>query len=401
MGVGSIIQRMQRSVIWQDLYRTSYKILQSSERGHLLSYLKELESKATVGFSLSDVCFIDHVRDLIEAVRIDPGLAALVVVPGKWPRRAYKEETYRYLSTRYGLEYGIDAFAHHWLEQAAPSALIEVAATEYRLPALSKRILYAHGLAGLNFSKDAAHIRQTDRYDALFLTGPMQRRMLEVAARHYEVKLPLCYDIGYLRGDRLRGRVFDKGAFCRLFEIDEAPVVTYAPTWGEFSSTIDWIEKIVCVCEEMDVNLLLRLHPIMFTGESSYQTAGINWSVRLPEIIKGARRTRLATNNDIDDVLLASDVMITDVSGLGIEFLSLGKPTVFLPADKYFSLFGSDRPEMWCRTRPVPQNERELALAIEYALSNRVGDIPICDLVYHENVSLQVALSTIKDVVEK
>ena len=356
------------------------------------------DGRHRIGFSMVTGNSLEHMRNLISA--FDDSESCLSVLVGDRSMTTINDEVDDFLNRRHTIAANRVIFPYALAKDLSLNLLLEAGAGRYPIPKGCKRILYAHGMAGLNFSKYSESVRLIDHFDALFLNGPMHRRALELAAKQHGVALPDMYDIGYLRGDRLRAMSpsFDRHAFANRHNLDSAPIVTYAPTWGEFSSTKDWIETVVSACESLGVNLFLRLHPFMFQSQSRYRTGGIDWNAALRKLMAGTERVRISTGHSIDELLLASDLLITDVSGLGPEFLSLEKPVVFLPAEKFFNLFGRDRAEMWCRDRPEPTNAIELRAAIVDALAGQGSRVPVETLVYNKGRSPEAAMQAIESL---
>jgi len=351
-----------------------------------------------IGISLLDGISLEHTRGL--ATELDESKTMLPILVGVRAMTNGKGELAAYLRQRRTIDENRAVFFFPWIKNLSIEVLFDSSVTRFPTPKTCKRILYAHGMAGLNFAKNSEAVTLVKYYDALFLNGPMHRRALEIAAHSHGVRLPTMYDIGYLRGDRLRllSHAFDRKAFADRHALDAGPIVTYAPTWGEFSSTKDWIETTIAVCESLGVNLFLRLHPSIFQSKSWYWTGGVNWTAALADLTAKTRRVRISTGQSIDELLLASDLLITDVSGLGPEFLSLEKPVVFLPAEKFFNLFGRDRAEMWCRDQPEPTNAIELRAAIVDALAGQRSRMPVETLVYNKGRSPEAAMRAIESL---
>jgi CDP-glycerol glycerophosphotransferase len=104
--------------------------------------------------------------------------------------------------------------------------------------------------------------------------------------------------------------------------------VLYAPTWRSFCETklfpferVDFF-RLSDFLEENNINIFLRLHP--------------NFEESTPkEMTNIARVTTLFSSEvtDINDILGAFDLLITDYSSIYIDFLVTHKPILFLPYD--------------------------------------------------------------------
>jgi len=379
-----------------------YRVTVRKEAEAVKEYCNSNSPKSLVAFALSQLYSLEHVRGLVERLKDDEKMHPMLFCPTKWVpgSKLKKVELFKFLSSRYGIIYNENLFAYPWLKSSSIKLFFELSLSSYGSELKCPKVLYTHGMAGLNFSKDLQHIKFVGRYNAIFLNGPLHKKALLVAQKKYGVELPRMYEIGYLRGDRLleRQEMFNKKDFLKDMGLPDLPTVIYAPTWGDFSSTVEWIDDVVAVCGDIGVNLLLRLHPIMLTGEAAWKTGGVDWSKRLVDIEKNHSHVTVAMSHDIDDIMLAADVMITDVSGLALEFMSIDKPVVFLPAPRYFKIYGSDRPEKWCKPDYEIQSKNDLKHELNKAVRGEINLFPADKLVYNRGKTLEVMLKTVEEL---
>lgn len=384
------------------LLNSVYRTFVREEAEVVKTYCNRNNAKSQVAFALSQLYSLEHVRGLVDSLKNDKNMHPMLFCPTKWVpgSKLKKLELFKFLSSRYGITYNENLFAYPWLKSSNIKLFFELSLSSYGSELKCPKILYTHGMAGLNFSKDLKHVKFVNRYNAIFLNGPLHKKALLVAQKHYGGELPEMYEIGYLRGDRLleRNKTFSKKSFLETMGLPDLPTVMYAPTWGDFSSTVQWIDDVVDVSEDMGINLLLRLHPIMLTGEAAWKTGGVNWREKLADIEKSHAGVRVAMSHDIDDIMLAADVMITDVSGLALEFMSIDKPVVFLPAPKYFKIYGPDRPEKWCKPDYDIQSKNDLKNELNKAVRGEVPLFPTDKLVYNREKTLEVMLKTMKEI---
>jgi hypothetical protein len=186
------------------------------------------------------------------------------------------------------------------------------------------RIQMFHGVGGkYGFDAPTESLRAWHR---LFFVN---RRRLEncVAAGAVEADSPAVRLIGMPKVDRLVD-----GSLCRdtvlasLGLPPEQPTVLYAPTWSPASSLnrlgIDLIEEL---CRR-PINLIVKLHDRSRDQRPQY-SGGIDWPAAIaPHLSPG--RAVLASEADICPYLTAADVMITDHSSAGFEYLLLDRPIV-------------------------------------------------------------------------
>lgn len=382
------------------ILNTVYKTIFRKEDKSFRNYYKQFDSKLLIALNVGQAYFFEHIRDLVESLKENESIFPLLFSTTQWPQRRYKAELFSSLKSRYNIIYCKNLFAYPWIEESPVKAFLEVAITTYADGLRCPKILYTHGMAGLNFSKDLRHIKLLGKYTAIFLNGPLHKKALYTAQKYYGSRLPRMYEIGYLRGDRLlkMSETFKRKVFLESLQLLDLPTVVYAPTWGDFSSTSEWVDNVIDVCEDIGFNLLLRLHPVMFTGKAGWKTGGINWNDRLSNIEKKHPRVRIAMSADIDEIMLAADIMITDVSGLGLEFITMDKPVVFLPAPKYFEIYGSERPEKWCRPNYEIKNRADLRQELKKANDGDGFKFPVGELVYNRGKSLEIMIKRIEEI---
>ena len=382
----------------------AYRGLFRKEGENVKEYCRQNSSRALVGLSISHVHFMEHIRELVDALKSDEKMCPVLYTTTKQipMMKDKKTETFKFFLSRYNIAYNKDLFAYPWLKSSRLKLFLELTLSSYGSELRCPKVLYTHGMAGLNFTKDFKYVRYLQRYNAVFLNGPLHKKALLTAQGYYGVDLPPMYEVGYLRGDRLlkMSETFNRSLFLESLGLSDVPTVMYAPTWGDFSSTTEWIDKVVEVCGDMGINLLLRLHPIVLTLKAKWKTGGVDWNRKLHDIEKKYSYVRVAMSHDIDDIMLASDVMITDVSGMALEFLTMDKPVVFLPAPRYFEIYGTERPEKWCRPDYEIKDTAELKQDLRKALEGTGFKFPVDELVYNRGKVLNVMVQRIEEIIQ-
>jgi CDP-glycerol glycerophosphotransferase (TagB/SpsB family) len=122
------------------------------------------------------------------------------------------------------------------------------------------------------------------------------------------------------------------GTYCRdevvaSLDLDPArPTVLYAPTWSPASSLNAMGESLVRALMRMPINLVVKLHDRSRDLRERY-SGGIDWASRLAPLLP-PRRGVLAPGHDISPYLVGADLMITDHSSAGFEYLLLDRPIV-------------------------------------------------------------------------
>ena len=380
------------------MYRRLYK----DGRMDLQGVVNGNHSDSLVAFNLQYMTFYEHVCDIAKYLDTETQYTSVFISPTRKPEKPYKVATYDFLQKQ-GITLGSNLVENPWLKHLAPVAFIETAISGYSAEVTCPKIIYTHGMGGLNFSKDLSYIKYVSRYDGIFLNGPLQRMALIAAQKKYGGTLPEMYEVGYIRGDSLINMeyTFDTIEFIKQLGLDLRPTVLFAPTWGKFSATRDWIDDVVRVCNELDLNLLLRLHPILLTGKSVYETGGVDWNQKVKVILAQNKNVRFVNSYKCEEVMLASTVMLTDVSGMAMEYMVLDRPVVFLPCKLYFDLYGSDRPEAWCRHDTEITSYYDLKREISKALVSKSGIIPTEKLIFNRGRSIASFHGALEDVIRK
>jgi CDP-glycerol glycerophosphotransferase (TagB/SpsB family) len=102
--------------------------------------------------------------------------------------------------------------------------------------------------------------------------------------------------------------------------------VLYAPTWSPASSLNTMGEKLIEQLLALPINLIVKLHDRSRDLRPRY-SGGIDWMARLRPMLSRPH-AHLADSSDICPLLAASDVMVTDHSSCGFEYLLLDRPIV-------------------------------------------------------------------------
>lgn len=136
---------------------------------------------------------------------------------------------------------------------------------------------------------------------------------------------------GHLTGmpkmDKLVNGTFEREKVLESLGLDAAkPVVLYAPTWSPYSSLNRMGEPLVKNLLDAGYSVILKLHDGSRRKGIQY-SGGIDWPGRFKEMFKGVSAV-VAEGTDSCPYLAASDVMITDHSSIGFEFMLLDRPVI-------------------------------------------------------------------------
>lgn len=378
--------------------KKEYSTIRKRAKGYRNSSIKK------IGIGLTDAYYYEHVKTLYQFYqRANTKMMPSIILPNKWPDRRRKEKLYNALETNYGISERNGVFSSAVLSVLQLDAYLETSVSTYVFRTKAKKILYAHGLAGLNCGKDYSLIQHFKNYDAIFLTGPLHLRAIKTAQQKYGSELPEIYEIGYLRGDSLlkAEKKYQRIKFFDHVNISlSKKAILYAPTWGRFSSMEVWLNRIVKLSADMGMSLILRLHPLIFTSKDSSVTGGIDWNERLQKLVSKFPHVFIDKSQKADDAILASSVLVTDVSGIGLEYLVLDKPVVFLPSSEYFRIFGEDRPEYWVRPKKEIEIVNDLRCQLDEALSGKWLGFSD-EIVFNRGTALEKMSRAIENVVAR
>jgi hypothetical protein len=195
-----------------------------------------------------------------------------------------------------------------------------------RLPRGSRRILMFHGVGG-KFSHDYDTPQSSmRRWHRLFFVN---RRRMEnfIRAGAIEPTSDAARLVGMPKVDCLVDGSIDRNDVLLRLGLDPAvPTVLYAPTWSAASSLnvmgVDLIDGLL----KRRWNVLVKLHDRSRDPRPFY-SGGVNWPARLGALMND-KPARVIDDPDICPYLVAADVMITDHSSAGFEYLLLDRPLV-------------------------------------------------------------------------
>lgn len=186
------------------------------------------------------------------------------------------------------------------------------------------RIQTFHGVGGkYGFDAPTTSMREWDR---LFFVN--RRRLANfIKAGAIDADSPAIRLIGYPKADCLVDGSLDRHDILAGLGLDpDRPTVLYAPTWSPASSLNTMGEDVVRGLLSLGTNLIVKLHDRSLDLREQY-SGGVDWAARLRPLLDGGRAV-LASGHDISPYLAAADVMITDHSSAGFEFLLRDRPIV-------------------------------------------------------------------------
>ena len=193
-----------------------------------------------------------------------------------------------------------------------------------RLARGTARIQMFHGVAG-KYGFDAPTRSMRD-WDRLFFVN--ERRLKNyVAAGAIDASSPAARLIGMPKVDCLVDGSLRRDDVLRGFRLDPArPTVLYAPTWSPASSLNLLGVELVRRLLTLPVNVVVKLHDRSRDARPQY-SGGVDWVGRLRPLLAPPRGV-LALHANISPCLVAADVLVTDHSSCGFEYMLLDRPIV-------------------------------------------------------------------------
>jgi len=205
-----------------------------------------------------------------------------------------------------------------------------------RLRRCAQRISFFHGVAG-KYDLDApAGLPMGYEYYSrvAFINHDRMQRYLAAGVVSSEQAVL----VGYPKLDRLATGGYDAPATRASLGLREGrPTALYAPTYSPASSLHLAGEQIVRSLADSGVNVIVKLHDRSLDPDPRY-TAGVDWRLRFTALA-AARPDAVAfvESADASPLLAAADVMVTDHSSVGFEYLVLDRPLVVYDAPELAS----------------------------------------------------------------
>jgi CDP-glycerol glycerophosphotransferase (TagB/SpsB family) len=192
------------------------------------------------------------------------------------------------------------------------------------LPRGTKRVQVFHGVGG-KYGFDAPD-RSMREWHRLFFVNERRLRNC-IAAGAIDADSPAIRLIGMPKTDCLVDGSISRETVLASLGLDPSrPTILYAPTWSPASSLNAIGIDLTAAIGRRPVNLIVKLHDRSRDARKRY-SGGVDWVARLaPHLPPG--RGVIAGGHDISPYLVAADLMITDHSSAGFEFLLCDRPLV-------------------------------------------------------------------------
>jgi hypothetical protein len=192
------------------------------------------------------------------------------------------------------------------------------------LPRGTTRVKVFHGVGGkYGFDAPTEPMREWHR---IFFVNERRLRNI-VAAGALDPDSPAIKLVGMPKTDCLVDGSIRRNAVLASLGLDPGrATVLYAPTWSPASSLNAMGIPLLLRLAKMPVNVIIKLHDRSRDLRMRY-SGGIDWAGRVQPLLEPGRIV-LAPGHDISPYLVASDVMVTDHSSAGFEFLLCDRPLV-------------------------------------------------------------------------
>jgi hypothetical protein len=192
------------------------------------------------------------------------------------------------------------------------------------LPRGTCRIQVFHGVGGkYGFDAPTTSMRAWDRI--FFVNERRLRNFIKAGA--IDADSPAIRLVGLPKADALVNGSWTRAGVLESLGLDPArPTVLYAPTWSPASSLNAMGTELIRSLTAIDVNLVVKLHDRSRDMRTRY-SGGVDWVAALTPLL-AAPRGVLAPGHDISPYLVAADLMITDHSSAGFEYLLRDRPIV-------------------------------------------------------------------------
>jgi CDP-Glycerol:Poly(glycerophosphate) glycerophosphotransferase len=139
--------------------------------------------------------------------------------------------------------------------------------------------------------------------------------------------------VGYPKLDKLANGEIDVAEIRGRYSLADRPTALYAPTYSEASSLHVAGTDIVRALDAAGFNVLVKLHDRSLDSDPRY-TAGIDWRARFADVIAASTTGRIhfVEVADACPLLAAADLMVTDHSSIGFEFMVVDRPLIVFDA---------------------------------------------------------------------
>ena len=195
------------------------------------------------------------------------------------------------------------------------------------LPRGARRVQTFHGVAGKYrtvYDSPSNSMRDWDRL--FFINQRRLRHFIESGA--IDENSDAARLIGMPKLDCLVDGSLVRDEILTSLGLDPARrTILYAPTWSAHSSVVSMGEDLVKRLGEAGHTVIVKLHDRSRDALNYQHSGGVDWGARLEPLLQEYGGI-LAMGSNSSQYLPAADVMITDHSSVGFEYLLLDRPLI-------------------------------------------------------------------------
>jgi CDP-glycerol glycerophosphotransferase (TagB/SpsB family) len=252
-----------------------------------------------------------------------------------------------------------------------------------KLPRGTRRIQTFHGVAGKYSNVYDRPDHSLREWDRLFFIN--QRRLNNfIAAGAIDAGSPAICLIGMPKADCLVDGSLQRDDILRSLAIDPSRrTVLYAPTWTPYASLNAIGEELIEQLGRAGFCVIVKLHDNSRDADPR-NSGGINWVERLTPIIR-KHQGHLAARGTIAPYLVAADVMISDHSSAGFEYLLLDRPLIRI-----------EMPELMARTNIHPDYV-DLLVKASTTVRNTAETVQTVESAYADPAQLSMQRKAVAD----
>jgi CDP-glycerol glycerophosphotransferase (TagB/SpsB family) len=252
-----------------------------------------------------------------------------------------------------------------------------------KLPRGTRRIQTFHGVAGKYSNVYDRPDHSLREWDRLFFIN--KRRLNNfVSAGAIDADSPAICLIGMPKADCLVDGSLQRDDILRSLAIDPSRrTVLYAPTWTPYASLNAIGEELIEELGRAGFCVIVKLHDNSRDADPR-NSGGINWVERLTPILR-KHEGHLAAKGTIAPYLVAADVMISDHSSAGFEYLLLDRPLIRI-----------EMPELIARTN-IPPDYVDLLVKASTTVRNTAETLKGVESAYADPAQLSMQRKAVAD----
>jgi hypothetical protein len=213
-------------------------------------------------------------------------------------------------------------------------------------PQNAVKIILDHAMCSVKFQYHPQ--RFYEYYDYYFVTGKLNERKILMAVNKFELQKRITVvNVGYPKLDKLfKGDLPSRDETLSKLGLDPLrKTILYAPSWEEGLSMREFgIDLVRILLQDDAINVIVKPHPSLLVSpeDSSYEfyTGGIDWPENFSQFLDKSNFAFI-DSYIIDELLIAADIMISDISSVALEFLVLGKQVIYLDCPVFEKTFNT------------------------------------------------------------